>query len=437
MANTKSKPSTDVVALVKDRLSRCVKTGQRVCVALSGGIDSVSLLHACIAALKQLQLDSVSAVHVHHGISPNADAWETFCRQFCTDHSISLVVHRVSVKHLGEGLEAAARTARYAALEQSDCDWILLGHHRDDQSETLLLNILRGSGVRGAAGMREQRGRLLRPLLNVSRIQIEEYAKQNALTWIEDESNANNEFTRNFLRGKAIPLMEQKIPQAAVSLARAASAFAEAADLLDQLASDDLGNELRLSVATLKSLSPSRAANLLTFYLRRAGVQIPSNSILLELLRQLLEASSDNDILFRIGDYEVRCFQSNVWIDRRSEAVDATDWNGESTLPWGGYQLCTRKVLGDGIDASRLESQALRFCSRQGGEVIQQREAGPHRAIKDLLREAGVPPWRRKHLPILFAGDDVVWLPCVGVAAKYRCKPGVAGILIEFEDLTW
>ena len=437
MANSKSKPSTDIAAYVRERLKQHVKPGQRACVALSGGMDSVSLMHATIAVSKQLQLDSVTAIHVHHGLSPNADAWEAFCRRVCEDCGIPIVICRVSVNPKGEGVEAAARSARYGAFDQSDSDWILLGHHRNDQAESLLLNILRGSGVHGAAGIKERRGRFLRPLLGVSRAHIEEYARWNALGWIDDESNASHDFTRNFLRNKVIPLIEQKIPQASASLTRAASMFAEAADLLDQMAADDLGNERRLSIARLRSLPNSRAANLLAFYLRREGVQIPSSATLSELLRQLVGAGLDNDILFLMGDYEIRCFQSYVCVDRRGEAVTDVEWNGESALRWGSYQLCSRRVIGDGIDTSLLGSQTLRFSVRQGGEVIQQREAGPHRAIKDLLREAGIPPWRRKCMPILFAGNEVVWLPYFGVAAQYRCKPDAAGILIEFDGLTW
>ena len=159
-------PPTEFLAQFQDRLSRHVKPGQRLCVSLSGGVDSVVLLHATNAMAEGLQLGGLLATHVHHGLSPSADAWEAFCRHICDQLGIKFETCKVTINPQGEGVEASARKARYAALEACDCDWILLGHHRDDQAETVLLNLLRGAGVHGAAGMAEVRGRLLRPMLN-------------------------------------------------------------------------------------------------------------------------------------------------------------------------------------------------------------------------------------------------------------------------------
>lgn len=437
MANSKSKPSTDLSALLSDRLARHIEPGQSLCVALSGGVDSVALLHATTASAKALGLRQPVACHVNHGLSPHAGEWETCCRKLCEQLGIALEVRRVQVTLDGKGLEAAARKARYAALNAVECDWVLLGHHRDDQAETVLLNLLRGAGVHGAAGMAERRGRLLRPLLDVSREQIVEYAKWNGLPWIEDESNIDCHYSRNFLRHEVMPLLERPFPNATISLARAARAFGEAAELLDRMAEEDLGAAKLLNVAQLNALPPLRAANLLTYYLRRQGLQIPGSAMVREMLRQLLTASSDSDIRFTLGNYELRRFRDQVLVDIPPWPVVPTVWSGEQTMPWGGYQIHASSIVGAGVAAAMLNSGPLYFSARRGGDVLQLRQGGPRRPLKDLLREAGVPPWRRKNLPVLYSGDEVVWVAGIGIAAKYRCKPGAEGFLIEFDGVTW
>ncbi|MFY9328163.1 MAG: tRNA lysidine(34) synthetase TilS [Georgfuchsia sp.] len=437
MANSKSKPSTDLPALLKGRLVRYVEPGQGLCVALSGGIDSVVLLHAAIASAKELGFQQPVACHVNHDLSPHAGEWEGFCKKLCERLDIPLEVRRVQVTLDGDGLEAAARRARYGALNSLVYDWILLGHHRDDQAETVLLNLLRGAGVHGTAGMAEKRGRLLRPLLDISRKDIVDYAKLNGLSWIEDESNADTHYSRNFLRYKVMPLLKQPFPNAAISLTRAARAFGEAARLLDQMAEDDLGAAKILNVSRLNALSQLRAANLLTYYLRRQGLQIPGRAMVREMLRQLLAASRDSDICFRLGDYEVRRFRDQVLVDIPLEPVLPTTWSGERTVAWGRYQIQARSIVGSGISADIMGLCPLHFALRRGGDVLQLRQDGPRRHLKDLLREAGVPPWRRKNLPVLYSGDEVVWVAGIGIAAQYRCKPGAEGYLIEFDGVTW
>ena len=437
MANSKSKPFTDLPALLYDRLARYVGPGQRLCVALSGGVDSVVLLHAATAAAAALKVGQLAAFHVNHGLSPHANEWEAFCLKLCEQYGIVLELRRVRVMPDGEGMEAAARRMRYAALDAFECDWVLLGHHRDDQAETVLLNLLRGAGVHGAAGMAERRGRLLRPLLGVSREEIVDYAKRCRLSWVEDESNADSRYRRNFLRHQVMPLLLQPFPDAANSLARAARSFGETAELLDQMAEDDLAGAEPLQLAQLSALSPLRAANLLAYYLRSRGLQIPGNAMLKEMLRQLLTATSDSEMRFTLGNREIRRFHGQVLVDIPPAAVSPAVWSGETMIPWGGYRILAHSRVGEGIAAATLGSRPLHFAARRGGDVLQLRQDGPRRPLKDLLREAGVPPWRRSSLPVLYSGDDVVWVAGLGVAAKYRCKPGAEGFLIEFDGVTW
>lgn len=273
-----------------------IRHGQKVTVGLSGGLDSASLLHWLSNGNVEDKVH-LSALHVHHGISENADAWADGCRSLCEQLQVPLAIVRVTVERgSSDGLEGAARRARHAAYAQAKSDWILLGHHRADQAETLLFNLLRGCGVRGAGGMRPQNHRLLRPWLGVGRDVIERYAREAGLRWVEDDSNTDIRFSRNFLRHHVIPLLQERFPAAEARLATAAMRFAEAQELLEELARIDLGRvetAFPVPVAVLTNLSESRARNLLAYLLRANGVPVASGDRLAEALRQLLTAASD------------------------------------------------------------------------------------------------------------------------------------------------
>src|SRR5258706_2186695 len=237
--------------------SRKRPTAKKIAVALSGGVDSVVLLH-------QLKHRPVSAIHVHHGLSPNANAWAEFCRALCRRWRVSLTVQRVRVRRAAEGLEAAAPRARYAAFQEIDAGIIALAHNLDDQAETVLMNLLRGAGGRGASGMAERARRggkvFLRPLLGTTRKEILAYARRHDLKWIEDESNADEALTRNFIRRSVGPLLEAKFPRWKESLARAAR----------HIAKKEAGRE-----------------ELLRKFLHSKGLRAPSEAKLAEMLKQL------------------------------------------------------------------------------------------------------------------------------------------------------
>ncbi len=308
---------TRLVSSVASCLERHVLPGQHVVVALSGGIDSVSLLHALVkwegGGAHGCQF---SAFHVHHGISSNADLWDDFCRHYSAGLNTSFKSVRVTVERATkDGLEAAARRARHAVFAAIDADWIMLAHQRDDQAETLLFNLLRGTGLAGAAAMCERNGRLLRPLLSISRDEIECYAHQHCLEWIEDESNANIKFSRNFLRQQVFTELRQRFPAATKNLSKAAGRFAEACDLLDDLARLDLGADVAdfpLSVMELTALSEIRARNVLRYLLAKRKVRIPSDARLRETLRQMLEAATDRHPTMVFGEY--RLLRRRGWI---------------------------------------------------------------------------------------------------------------------------
>ncbi|MEW6515267.1 MAG: tRNA lysidine(34) synthetase TilS [Pseudomonadota bacterium] len=293
-----------LTAVLTASLQRHVQPGQRLVVGLSGGVDSVVLLHA----LASLHRESVSALHVHHGISPNADRWSGFCAEVARQVGVPFERAMVAVERCSaDGLEAAARRARHQAFAVSAGDWIVLAHHRDDQAETLLFNLLRGTGIAGAAAMRERSGRLLRPLLSVGRDDIERYAAAHRLDWIEDESNADTRHSRNFLRHRILASLTQRFPAAAKNLASAAARFAEAQDLLDDLARADLGNltDFPVPVTDLQVLDEPRARNALRYLLVLHAVQIPSEARLREALRQMLTAGIDRHPAMHLGAYRL------------------------------------------------------------------------------------------------------------------------------------
>ncbi|MCX7168516.1 MAG: tRNA lysidine(34) synthetase TilS [Rhodocyclales bacterium] len=311
MVDSRNKPFTEpVLQAVAACLSRHARGRDSVVVGYSGGLDSTVLLHAagCLAKGAALEL---SALHVHHGLNPNADAWAESCAQVCQALNIPLAILRVAVPPgTGEGVEAAARRVRHKALADHSAKWILLAHHADDQAETILHNLLRGAGVRGAAAMPESRGRVLRPLLGLARDELLAYAHAHRLVWSEDDSNADLRYTRNFLRHEVLPLIASRFPKASEQLAAAAGRFGEADSLLDDLASSDLGGNrpvFPLPLSLFRDLPDARARNLLRAMLTWHEVQPPDERRLTEFVRQLQTAGNDRHPRIDLARYSLWC----------------------------------------------------------------------------------------------------------------------------------
>lgn len=374
-----------------------------IAVGLSGGIDSVVLLHHYAA------IPGVCAVHVHHGLSPNADHWAQFCRRLCKRWNVPLHVHRVKVTKKGEGLEAAARRARYEVFWKIRSPVIMLAHNLDDQAETVLMNLLRGTGLRGASGMRaESRSHgktLLRPLLEWPRAAILAYAREHRLEWIEDESNADESLTRNFIRRSVGPLLDTRYPKWREALARAARHFS--------------GKE-------------AGAEALLRKFLQSKGLRAPSEAKLVEMLKQL--TSSGSRTLIEHDGARLRVYRGTLLLDRKAGSFAPLWWKGEQKLaiPELGGELRFRAVRGKGIAA---EAKPLQIRIRKGGERLQPDARRPRRTLKNLLQEAGVPPWERDRLPLLASGDDVVWVPGLGIDVRYQAAKNAPGVLPEWRKM--
>lgn len=435
MAAARNSPSADLLEALRARFAARFVSGRRVCVGLSGGRDSVALLHALSVLRGSLDL-TLSAIHVHHGLSPHADRWTAFCEDFCASLSVPLRVLRVAVREDGDGLESAARRARYAAFAGCEADWLALAHHRDDQSETLLLNLLRGAGAEGLAAMPAERSlgvggpRLLRPLLGVSRAVLEDWIADHGLAWVEDESNADTTLRRNFLRREILPRLNEAFSGATQALANTAGLMGETVALLDEVAAEDFAATADSGVVRLESfnaLSPRRRANLLRHRIRSQGLRMPDARYLAEMLRQLAEAGVESAPRFALDGGLVAVYRGGLYVVPAISAGGSVLWCGEASLPWAGGSFSFHAGEGVGLSRAKLAAAPLRVAVRAGGERFRNHPGRPRRCLKKLFQEAGVPPWWRECLPLLWCGDDLVWVAGLGTEPRYRAVPGEAG----------
>ncbi|HYR36544.1 MAG TPA: tRNA lysidine(34) synthetase TilS [Burkholderiales bacterium] len=405
MANSRKPRSAEVTAAVGRALQGLGQRelrGKHILVGLSGGVDSVVLLHALSTRGK------VSAAHIHHGLSPNADRWARFCRRLCQRLAVPLTVRRVRVSKRSE---AGAREARYAALRKLPFDVLALAHQLDDQAETVLMNLLRGAGARGASGMsrraRFDRRLLIRPFLDVPREAIVAYAREHRLEWIEDESNASDAFTRNFIRLRIGPLLSQRYPRWREALARAAGHFAS--------------REVNANVA-------------LREFLATQGLRAPSEAKLVEMLKQLTGKGPRTRI--EHDGAELRLYRGQVIVQPKTKAgpFQPVAWRGERklALPELGGELRFRRARGAGIDEKFVSEGNLAVKLRSGGERLQPDARRPRRTLKNLFQEAGVPPWERERLPLLYRGADLVWAPKLGIDRRYQSAANRAGWVPEW-----
>lgn len=420
------------------------KDGAHLCVGLSGGVDSVVLLDALIAIAPRHQWQ-VSAIHVNHQLNPSAVEWARFCRRFCRVRGVPVRVVKVTVAR-GDSIEAAARAARYAAYRAQPVDNIVLAQHQDDQAETVLLQLLRGAGVKGLAAMPVAREdsvrpelRLLRPLLGVTRAQIERYATARELPWVEDDSNADTYYLRNFLRQEIMPRLETRAPAYRMTLSRAAGHQAEAAQLLDALAMIDANDDLNggtLAVAALKKLPAARARNVLRYFLAARDVLMPDARRLDEALRQVLTAKEDARVGIALGTLGTQALRRHAGVLHVVTAAPpvpegfSRPWREERRLnvPELHAALEMRRRRGAGIALELLLAKPVTLRLRRGGEKLQPDAARPRRAVKDLLQEQGVPPWQRERLPFLWSGNRLVWVAGLGVDCAFQARPGAAGV---------
>ena len=411
----------------------------RYLVAYSGGLDSTALLHA-LAAARAYHGRALVAVHVNHGLHAAADDWERHCRRFARGIGAAFVSRRVALDpHAARkrGVEAAARSARYAALRAAMVagDVLLSAHHLEDQAETVLLNLMRGSGLAGIAAIAAARalppGRLFRPLLDVPRAELAAYARRHRLEWLDDPSNLDTGFDRNYLRHEILPRLRQRWPAAAAQLKRSAELAAEAAALQDELGAIDYAaaaeGDARLGIAALRALPAARQRNVLRYALRTLGLPVPPQTRLRQVLEELVPARPDARPLVRWPGAEVRRYRGRIYLlgERPLPACAplAFDERGEVHLGAGQGFLFLEAEAADGL-APQLAAQGLEVRFRQGGEKIRPVGTRTTRPLKKLLQEEGIVPWMRDRLPLVYAGGRLVAVADLWLAADAVASPG-------------
>ncbi len=434
--------------LAGERLSALLATypeHHRLLLAYSGGLDSRVLLHRLAGDTALLQGRTLQALHINHQLQPRAADWARRCRDQCVGLGVEFRCLTVDASPgAGESPEAAARRARYQALgERVDRHTLLLtAHHRDDQAETVLLALLRGSGPRGLAGMPLARpfsdGILLRPLLDCSRASLLDYARRERLDWIEDPSNADPGFDRNYLRARVLPVLCERWPAAPDSLTRSARHCADAEQLLGQLAALDLERigqpDRSLDLVLLKPLDRARRGNLLRHWLRSLGLPLPSDRQLRQLLGELPATGEDRQPCWRWPGAELRRYRQalHAMAPLPPPPDPVADWRGRWLQLSDGSCLSLRPTPGAGLAVDGTTSFSVRL--RRGGERFHPVGRGHGQSLKKLLQEVGIPPWVRERLPLLYLGDELLAVPGVGVAVLRAVSPDQVGLTLEWQN---
>lgn len=388
-------------------------------VAFSGGLDSSVLLYRLVRWREQDPSIQLRAIHIHHGLSANADDWVAHCRQICQQWQVPLLVERVVLADEGLGIEAHARQARYRAFRAALApgEALVTAQHLDDQCETFLLALKRGSGPTGLSAMAGESDfagmKLLRPLLNESRDSLHQWAMDHQLTWIEDESNQDDAYDRNFLRLRIVPLLSARWPHFAEAVARSASLCGEQEQLLDEMLAAELATLVAedgsLTIAPLMTMSAPRRAALLRRWLAGLNAPMPSREVPERIWREVALAREDAFPCLRLGQFTVRRYQQRLYwvkfIPGQSETM--LEWHDivhPLSLPDGLGEL---KLLSGGPLRRPREDEAVTIRFRASGNLhIVGRHGG--RKLKKIWQELGVAPWRRDTTPLLFYGETLI-----------------------------
>jgi tRNA(Ile)-lysidine synthase len=418
-------------------------------VAYSGGLDSQVLLHALSSVVPATRL---RAIHVNHGWHSDSVKWAETCQLSCAQLGVhcEVVVVEIQARH-GESLEACAREARYGAIKKllpaGDC--LLTAHHQNDQAETLLLQLFRGGGLRGLASMPEcmtfGKANLVRPLLSLTRSNLHQYAKAKQLTWIEDSSNADLRFNRNFIRHQVLPLLHQRWPSINKTLTRVAENSAEAQQLLDELACEDClkvqgfcKNEV--VVSRLLQLSPARLRNCLRGWLSQLHFPLPSRRQL-EQIEFLLVSKMDAAPQVNWGGVQIRRYKDFLYaLTLQGDIALAglpVSWDLKQalTLPTVGI-LTVHRVMGDGIACKKLKARipAVTIGLRQGGERFHLHGRFGSHPLKKLFQEWQVPPWQRQRVPLIYYQKELIAVAGYGVSPNFMASANEWGYVVSLKS---
>lgn len=439
-----------------------------IAIAYSGGLDSSALLHLAHAYGRQHGI-AVHAFHVHHGISANADAWLAHCEAACAALGVPFEACRVVLEKSRSGVEAAARKLRYAALgamcRGHGVRLLLTAHHLDDQAETVLLQLLRGSGTAGLSGMDAANAApellanpdlvMARPLLPVSRGELEAYVAAHAIAYVEDESNTHPRYARNALRHQVMPSLAQAFPGYQERFARSAAHAQSAQRLLTELAEQDLAGCLAddcIDVARLRTMSLDRAYNMLRHWFALRAMRMPSTAWLAEMVTQLVEARHDRQVLVTHPDCHIRRHRDRLYLtpkladlagqrDPDDEGVFVKEgelftWKGEASLAFPAYGGVLHFDAGaPGLESDWLRAQPLQIDFRKGGERLKPAANRPTRPLKYHYQACNVPAWERERLPVVSSGKSLLFAAGIGMDSHHFGTGSGPFVVLRWEAL--
>jgi len=421
-----------------------IPSNKKIWIAYSGGLDSHVLLHALTELAQQsnapIQHNQLNAIHINHGWNKNAEQWSNHCGEICAKLNIPYKTIQVNARHeTGESPEACARAARYAAFAQfiQPGDYLLTAHHQDDQAETLLVQLFRGAGVTGLAAMPElaafAQGWHLRPLLNINRADLLKYAEQHELKWIEDDSNNNEKYTRNYLRHNTLKDLQKRWPNVSATLTRVALHCAEAAELIALFAEEDLKNTQgslpnTLSCQALLKLNPARQKNILRHWIKILNFPTPSTVQLHHILQDILHSKDDACPKVAWDNIEIRRYQDNLFAlvnEQQHDAKKIYEWDLHSPLNIPNIGVLTAALTNNpGVQKDILSKGKLTIRFRQSGERCHPAGRQGSHPLKKLFQEWQVPPWERDQIPLLYCNDKLVAVIGYCICAPFQAKAG-------------
>jgi tRNA(Ile)-lysidine synthase len=416
-------------------------------IAYSGGLDSHVLLQV-LASIQNKIKPKLIAVHINHGISNDADLWVKHCQRICEDLVIEFQTFSVDLSHKSDkGTEAFAREKRYEVLGNliNSHDLLLTAHHMDDQVETILLQLMRGSGPDGLVGMPRARefskGILLRPLLDYSREEIRDYALSESLSWVEDESNKSNKYDRNFLRNRIIPELITRWPGALKTMQRAARHQAEARSLINEISGSDLdvvceSIYTKVDISRFNNLSGIRKKNVLRAWIKKNKLDMPDAQIVEKIIAEVIHANTDRNPCVKWKGGEIRRYRGYLYIMKLLQAHDVElnkCWDLDESLKLTSGYLKAVSGKGSGIKKDMLSNDIVEIRYRQGGEQIRLSGRVETHELKKLFQAQGILPWLRDRIPLIYHKNELIAVADLWVESKYAATEDEAAWQIIWE----
>lgn len=415
-------------------------------VAYSGGIDSHVLLALCAEFRRHTSI-KLRAIHINHNLSPHAQAWSNHCKAICAEYDIDLIVREIKLDlQAGESLEEEARKKRYAVFaEYVNIDDVLLtAHHQDDQAETMLMQLMRGAGLKGLSAMPAMKvfakGWHARPLLDVDRVNLQQYAQANQLRWIDDESNQNSKMTRNFIRHHVLSVLKERWSSATNVIARSAAHCAEAQALLEQFALELCEQvkgsvENTLSIQKLLTLEEAKQRLVLRTWIHGCGFSLPNVDKIEVIRSNVLTAANDRMPCVTWGEVEVRRFRDDLFLLsalKQHKVQQCHDWNLQQPLVLPHVGVLQAEKVNAQNSLRMVGDVQVRF--RQGGEVINLPNRGRHK-LKNLFQEWNVTPWLRDRIPLIFIGETCIAAVGYFIDPDYVADANESGWLVSFAEI--